>query len=270
MHWPDATATLLYTLLQRARIGLISDIDGTLSPIVDRPEAATVTPRARALLDALRAHLTLIAAISGRAATDAARMIDLPDVVIVGNHGLEVWQNGHITIAPEAAAYRPALEAAADALRAQQVPGMQLEDKIATLSLHYRRTADPAATAERFAPLLDDLAAAHGLRVFKGRMVFELRPPVDIDKGTAFERLVREHTLDAALYLGDDTTDLDALRAARRLRAAGTCWALGVGVESEHMPPALPASADLLVSGVQDVEALLSWLLSALSASSTC
>ncbi|MFN8453024.1 MAG: trehalose-phosphatase, partial [Anaerolineae bacterium] len=87
------------------------------------------------------------------------------------------------------------------------------------------------------------------------------------NKGTAFARLIAEYALAAAIYIGDDVTDADALIAAQSLRRGGTCYALGVGVESDDTPAVLQDNADLLVSGVSGVEALLDWLLSVLSAS---
>jgi len=269
MHWQSATSTLLQSVISGARVGLVTDVDGTISPIVDHPDAAQVTPRSRALLADLQSHLALVAVISGRAAADVRERVGIPDLVYVGNHGLEWWAGGRIEIAPEAAAFRPALEAALDAVRAEQVPGMLVEDKGATISVHYRQTADPAAVHARLGPVFEDLAGQHGLKLFQGRMVFEIRPPVDVNKGSAFHHLVARHNLDAALYLGDDTTDVDALRMARHLRETGACYAVGLGVESANMPPAVRDNADLLASGVQDVESFLSWLLSACSASST-
>ncbi|MBN1681197.1 MAG: trehalose-phosphatase [Anaerolineae bacterium] len=269
MYWQDATASLLHTLTGHNRLGLITDVDGTISPIVNQPDAAQVTPRSRDLLRALHGHLALVAAISGRAASDVQARVGLPELVYVGNHGLETWINGQVALAPAAAAYRPALEAALAAVRRQQLPGMLVEDKGATASVHYRQTADPPATAAAFTPVIESIAAQHDLRLYHGRMVFELRPPIDVNKGTAFVQLVTDHQLDAAVYLGDDTTDADALLAAQRLRADGSCFAVGLGVESEHTPQAVRDSADLFVRGVQDVETFLSWLLNTAIASST-
>lgn len=242
-------------------------MDGTISHLVERPDEARITPRSRELLQALQPHLALIAVISGRAARDVRRIVDLPGVEMIGNHGMEWWRDGQIVIAPEALAYRPALLAAAETIRAQHIPGLFIEDKGVSVSFHYRHTPDPAATADRLAALLPEIA--DGLSLFRGSMIFELRPPVGINKGTAFRQLVEQHELDAAVYLGDDTTDLDAVRMARHLRESGACYALGLGVESDHIPPTLHDQADLLLSGVQDVEAFMAWLLSAVSASST-
>jgi trehalose 6-phosphate phosphatase len=268
MHWQ--TSPLLTELIRYSRLGLITDVDGTISHLVDQPDAARITPRSRELLAALRDRITLVAALSGRSARDVQTIVDLPGIQLIGNHGMEWWHDGRIEIAPAAAEYRPALEVAIEAVRAQHVPGVFVEDKGVTLAFHYRRAADPTAAAEWLAGLLAEIAEAHHLKLSQGNMIFELRPPVEINKGSAFRQLIESYHLDAAVYLGDDTTDLDALRMARQLRDSGACWAVGLGVASEHVPPAMPATADLMLSGVQEVETFLGWLLSnAARASST-
>ncbi len=270
MYWQDAISTSLLTLINHQRIGLITDMDGTISPIVAVPSAAQPTPRNRALLQQLHHHLALVAVISGRGAADVRARVDLPELVYIGNHGLERWHDGRVEVAPTVVPYRPQLEAAKQRVEAQQPDGVWVEDKGATLSIHYRNTTQPDVTATALRPILERITTEHGLRLFAGRMVFEVRPPIDVDKGTAFHQLIHDYQLDAALYLGDDTTDVDALRMAQHLREQGVCYALAVGVESDDMPPAVGAASDVMVSGVSDVEALLDWLLTALSASSTC
>lgn len=270
MNWQITAGDALDTLLRQPRIGLVTDVDGTISPIVADPDAAQVTPRARELLAALRPRLALVAAVSGRAAADVQARVGVPGLVTVGNHGLEVWAEGASRPAPEAACFRPALEAARAALDAALLPGMQVEDKTVTLSVHYRQTADPDATEAAFLPVAQTVADANGLRLHRGKMVFELRPPLQIDKGTAFRRLVEEYALSGAVYLGDDSTDADALRAARALRASGACYALAVGVESDdETPVSVREASDILVPGVPGVEDFLARLLNAVSASST-
>jgi trehalose 6-phosphate phosphatase len=267
--WPAVTATLLRPFAGPGRIGLVSDVDGTLSPIVPRPEDARVTPRARALLAALKPHMALLAVISGRAAADVRARMDVPGLVYVGNHGLERWQDGRVIPAPEVAAFRSALEAARDALQTRLLPGMQVEDKGATLSVHTRQTPDPDTADAAFAPVVQAIAAEHGLRLFQGRRVFELRPPLDVDKGSALRGLVAEFHLDAVLYLGDDTTDVDALRTCSELRATEpACYGLGVGVAADETPLAVLAAADVRAEGVSGVEGLLAWLLDARVSSS--
>lgn len=267
--WQAVRATLLAPFSQAGRVGLVTDVDGTISPIVDDPDAAQVTPGNRAQLAGLQARLTLVAVISGRAAADVQVRVGLPGLVYIGNHGLERWQAGQVVPAQEAAAYRPALADAAQAVSRLDVPGMQVEDKGATLSVHYRRTPDPEGAAAVLRPALEAITARHGLKLFHGRMVFELRPPIEVNKGTAFQQLVTEYALDAALYLGDDTTDIDALLTARRLREAGVCDCVGLAVQSSGTPPDVLAAADARVEGVSGVESFLAWLLNSASASAT-
>lgn len=262
-------STLLTEAVHRPRFGLFSDVDGTLSHIVPNPPDARVTERNRELLAALRDVLPVVAAISGRGAGDIHQRVNVPGLIYVGNHGLEQWEGDGTTIMPEVAAYRPALEGAIADLRPYLYPGMGLEDKGATISFHYRQTASPEAVATLFRPLVVRAAADHGLNTFEGRMIFELRPPLEINKGTAFEGLVQRYDLDAAVFIGDDITDVDAFRAARALREAGKCLAYGVGVLSDATPESVREVADALVSGVEGVEELLAWVLKSRSASST-
>lgn len=256
-------------LINSARVGVVTDVDGTISPIVSQPDAAQVTPRSKELLSALQAKLALVAVVSGRAAADVRERVGLPGLVYVGNHGLERWTDGGI-VTPEAVAqYRPAIQAVRDLITAQQPDGMMIEDKIVTLSIHYRNVSDPQATAETFRPIVQAAADEHGLKMFEGRMIFEVRPPLAINKGTAFKALIDDYALDAAVYLGDDVTDVDALRMARTLRESGACQSFAVGVGSgDDTPDGVRETSDWLVEGVPGVEDWLSGLLSAYTASS--
>jgi trehalose 6-phosphate phosphatase len=245
-------------------------MDGTLSPIVRDPNQAQITPRSRELLQDLQACVPLVAIVTGRSVTDVHARVGLPGLVYVGNHGMEIWDDGQVKSTPEAESYRPAIQGALAALMVRQVPGMLIEDKRVTISVHYRQVTDPDAVAEHFGPIVQQIAAQHGLRSFQGRMVFELRPPIAIDKGSAFRQLVESHQLDAAVYLGDDTTDVDALRMARQMRQDRTCYAVGLGVVADGTPSTVVEGADLLVEGVPGVESFLAWLLNARKASSTC
>src|SRR5690606_9460017 len=268
MNWRESD--LLQSLIEKARPGLITDMDGTISPIVDYPDEAQITPKSRQLLRALQSCLSLVAIVSGRSADDVRQRVGLSGLVYIGNHGLERWNGQKVVLTPTAARFRPNLEAASQRLSAQMLPGMLVEDKGATLSIHYRKTENPTAAAKTFGPILESIAHEYDLHLFWGRMVFELRPPVEVNKGTVFRQVVEEYDLDDALYIGDDTTDVDALRMARHLRAESRCYAVGVGVESPDMPDSVAASADIMASGVSDVEALLDWLFKARRASSTC
>lgn len=250
----------LQQLFDYHRVGVITDFDGVLSPIVPRPEDAKPTARNIELLTELQKHITLIAAVSGRAVADVRGRIGLEEMVYSGNHGLERWQDGEVVVAPAVAPYVPAMQELVAELRDKLPEGTEIEDKGATYTIHYRNAPDPAAAQTQLAAILTSLTEGRDLRVHEGRMIFELRPPLDMNKGTVFRQIIEEYDLQAALYLGDDTTDADALIAAKELRDAGKCYALGVGVIDAETPIIVQESADITASGVSDVEELFAWL----------
>ncbi|MAU12029.1 MAG: trehalose-phosphatase [Anaerolineaceae bacterium] len=267
MTWRDATETLLKPLITSERVGLITDMDGTLAPIVPNPDDAYPTERSKKLLAQLSEHLTLVAAVSGRAVADLHERVNLPGLVYSGNHGLERWENDKVVVAPMVLEYENALQKAKAAVTDIAPEGVMIEDKGATLSVHYRNAAIPAEINLLFEPKLRDIADKHNLRLFSGRKVFELRPPLDIDKGTVFKQLIEENNLDAAIYIGDDTTDADALKMARQLRDDKQCHAVGMGVQSDDTPSVVLISADCLADGVEGVEDFLEWFLKSVMAS---
>jgi trehalose 6-phosphate phosphatase len=260
---------ILAQLAAKPHFGLFSDLDGTLSPIAITPEAAQISPRNRQYLAELQNRVTLVAIISGRRADNLQKSVGLPGLVYVGNHGLERWEDGGIKIATEAKPYLSAIHAAEKDLMKIDGKGLRVEEKGPTLSFHYRQVENPIAFARNIAPQLAEIAEKRKLELFTGKMVFEFRPPVHIDKGSVIQQLVSEYKLQSALFLGDDVSDFSALRMVRNLREQKVCDAWGIGVQSREAPEALAETADFLADGVADIEDLLAWLLNALRASST-
>lgn len=267
-RWQEAR-DLIADLAGAPRLGMFSDLDGTLSPIAATPEAAQITPRNRALLAELAEETPLVAIISGRSAASLKERVGLPGLVYVGNHGLDRWTENGLQVIPEAEPYLGGLQTVKAELQEILEPGAFIEDKGATLSLHYRQAAQPLAFARDKAASIAQIVERRGLTLFTGKMVFEVRPPVEMDKGIAFRELVKEYGIEAAIFLGDDVSDLNALQMARRLRAEGSFAAWGVGIQSEDTPEGLAEAADFLAAGVADVEELLAWVLKARRASST-
>jgi trehalose 6-phosphate phosphatase len=261
----EQTQTLQRALSQHPR-GLLLDIDGTLSPIAPTPEAARLLPGVAALLERAQARFEVVAAISGRGAADARRMVGVPGLLYIGNHGLERWLPGEDApqVVPQARPYLAAIAQALDQAEkdlSTQLPGVRVERKGASGSIHTRGCAQPQqalqTTLETMRPIIEGL----GLRLTQGRMIAEVRPPLALDKGTAVEGLVRERGLRSALYMGDDVTDIDAFRALRRLRAEGVCAGLSVAVLHEEAVPALAAEADFTLPSIEAVPAFLAWLI---------
>jgi trehalose 6-phosphate phosphatase len=213
---------------------VLLDVDGTLAPIVERPEDAAVPQETRAELERLAEKYGLVACISGRSSADARRLVDLDGIEYVGVHGLEAD--------PDAQRFAPQLEAFAERIAWPWT----VESKAGvTLSFHYRE-ADDEQEAARRATDVARAAKEAGLKPHQGRKVLEVRPPVEADKGTAVRRLLNGRPLSRALYAGDDTTDLDAFRG---LEEAGLDVALKVSVGSPEMNPRLLTEADLVLDG---------------------
>ncbi|HUV72880.1 MAG TPA: trehalose-phosphatase, partial [Anaerolineae bacterium] len=204
-------------LLLAQPLALATDFDGTISEIAPTPELASVHPRCRDLLAQLTHKLPLVAVLSGRPAVEVRRLTGIGGVVYLGNHGLEWWQDGtsHIepSVSKDLAMIRSILEAAQ---RALNLPGLAFEDKGAGASIHYRLTEDPVQARDEVLAVLHDLTRGTGVRVVEGRRVVELRPSVRVDKGTALFGLLRRHPVRAAVYAGDDLTDVDAFEGMRR------------------------------------------------------
>jgi trehalose 6-phosphate phosphatase len=209
---------------------LLLDVDGTLAPIVERPELATVPEETRAELERLVDRYGLVACVSGRPAKDAARIVGVDRIRYVGEHGLELH--------PEAAAWTARLAAFAATVDRPTEPGKEL-----TLSFHYRGAEDEEA-AEAYLREVAERAVEEGLRPRWGRKVLEIRPPIAADKGTAVRDLLEQAELDRALYAGDDATDLDAFRGLDGLEVA-----VRVAVVSDEAPTDLGRAADILVGG---------------------
>ncbi|MGD2157569.1 MAG: trehalose-phosphatase [Anaerolineales bacterium] len=269
MYWKEAIEGNFHRVVKETKLGLVSDMDGTLSPIVNDPDEAQVTDRNRHLLRELQDILSLLAVISGRAPCDVQKRVGLEGVIYIGNHGLERCIRGQIIPHQDLEKYRPLLKSAKDRLEPQLGPGTQLEDKGATLSIHFRRTNNPRKEEMQLSPKIQEIANEFQLRFTHGRMVFELRPPLKVDKGSALKQIVVEQNLKAVIYLGDDTTDVAAMRMCRTLRKERVCDAWGIGVLSPGMPERLENYADFFVDGVSEVEEFLDWLLMSRKASST-
>jgi trehalose 6-phosphate phosphatase len=244
-----------------AHAAILTDVDGTLAPIVPRPEEAAVPPRATELLARLNERYGLVGCVSGRQAEEARVLVGLEDIAYAGNHGLELWLPGE-----KAPRLDPSLQG-----REREAPdfisklgaaslaqaGLRLEDKGPIQALHWRGAEDERA-AEAHAHELAAAAGRAGLELRWGRKVLELRPPGGGGKDAAVAALLATDGMTSAVYAGDDRTDLDAFRRLRALRQHGELEiAVCVGILSEEGPPEIAEEADLTVDGPAGWLALL-------------
>jgi len=245
-------------LLASGRAGLVTDVDGTISPIVAVPEEARLLPGARQALSELRRVLTLVAVVSGRTAAEAKSMVGIDGLIYVGNHGFEVLSERGPEIVPAATPWIPRLATVLETVRAQiRQPGVVIENKGATASLHYRLAPDPELAQRELLEILTQSALPSGLRFEEGRMVFNLLPPLGISKGSAVSWLAAEHRLDRLVYLGDDETDAHAFRALHVLRQSGEVRTLSIAVVGSETPFSVRHLADATLPSVEAVVNML-------------
>lgn len=243
-------------------VALLTDIDGTLAPIVPTPDMSEVSAELKDSLRRLSKRYLLVAGISGRRTEDALDLIGLDDVVYFGNHGFEILRDDEVEVIPEALPYLERVQELERLAREELAPqGAFIEEKGITASVHYRNA--PPEVGERSVEFVKREGERLGLRITVGRGVVEARPPIRADKGTAVRTLVEEYHPDRAMFIGDDTTDLDAFRELEKLREEGALKEiLRVGVASEEGPPEIETEADLVVDGVEGVGEVLRTLLS--------
>jgi trehalose 6-phosphate phosphatase len=244
------------------RAAILTDVDGTIAPIVQDPAEATVPEATRKLLRALTERYGLVGCISGRRALDARRIVGLDELAYSGNHGFELLLPGEDEVRPDPSLDgheedAPRFVANLDRSELDRV-GIRTEDKGAIVALHWRGAENEGAS-ESLAHEIASEAEWQELVPHRGRKVLEIRPNVAVNKGIAVAALIAtfsaptdsgDGSIGAALYGGDDRTDVDAFTALRTLREDGQLTTTAaIAVASEESPPEVSREADLTVNG---------------------
>jgi trehalose 6-phosphate phosphatase len=266
---PGPTATLEELLrplkADPSNSAVLLDVDGVLAPIVQHPDDAHMPETTRRPLIDIAKRYGVVACVSGRRASDARRIVSLGSIAYLGSHGSEVLAPG--SIAPELdrelQAWTRRVQAFAHDAFGEELQRLRvrLEDKEAIAALHWRGVPDEEGAQAAVAAVAEQAEQA-GFTAHWGKKVLEIRPPVRIDKGAGIVHLLRDRTLTAALYVGDDMTDLDAFHGLDELVASRRVGhAVRVGVRSDEGPPELEEEADAMVDGTDGVRDLLRSLL---------
>lgn len=231
------------------KILLLLDYDGTLTPLRSRPELARLPHSRLAFLKKLARNPRLkLAIISGRSLSSLKKMVPLQGAVLIGNHGLEMEIAGRQWRHPAVKKFRPRLEKIKMALGdIKKFPGVWIEDKGGTISLHYRQL--PSGLIPSFLKWFQKiiLRFGRGYRLIAGKKVLELRPPVKWNKGSAALMLIDLYPDHLPIALGDDLTDEDVFSS---LKKQGLSFKVGPG----------KSAADLRLSGVTEVYRFLKLL----------
>ncbi|SOD99870.1 trehalose-phosphatase [Caenispirillum bisanense] len=239
---------------------LFLDYDGTLTPIVPRPEDAVLSDAARAVVRRVAAVLP-VAVVSGRDRPDVERLVAIDGLIYAGSHGFDVEVPGGGTLEnPVSGDWSQTLDAAERALHAglDAIDGAQVERKKFSIAAHYRRIAD--ADYPAFRAVLDEVGGRFpDLKEKPGKKVFELQPAIDWHKGKCVLWLLQALDLDrpdvAPLFLGDDVTDEDAFRALQTVDGG-----LGILCADPAEDPARETAAAFRVDDPDQILTLLARL----------
>lgn len=240
---------------------LFCDYDGTLTPIVDRPEDARISPGMR---DAVRrlAACCPVCVVSGRDRQVVQELMGVDDLVVAGSHGFDIWSpEGGAVQRVEGTEALDLLRGVEARLREEMaaVDGALVEPKSVSVAVHYRLVAE--AERPRVKAAVDAVLAQHPdeLKVTPGKLVYEVQPRIDWDKGRAVLYLLGALGLDRGdvvpLYLGDDVTDEDAFAAL-----AGRGLGVFVGRPGDPEIAGLTTCADFVLDGADEVQRFLDGL----------
>ena len=254
----DAVVYAIGDRLDGLPLAAMLDIDGTLSPIAPTPAEATIPAETRKTVSALiQLRGVTVALVTGRTVQDARRMAAIRDAWIIGNHGYELGApDGTVTVHEGARQYEKVVAEAANTLSQLQARGAFVELKRWTLSFHYR-TADPGLAPALVGAAIDT-ATRLGLRAIQGRKVVDIRPPLDVNKGTATIEFASRGALDpggSVMYAGDDSTDEDAFRALRALGPRPVTLRVAAADEAPR-----ETAAELTLGSTDAMRELLQWL----------
>ncbi|MFD1545054.1 trehalose-phosphatase [Nonomuraea guangzhouensis] len=251
----------LATRLAGRRPAVFLDYDGVLTPIVDRPEDAVISDGMRETVRHLAARCP-VCVVSGRDRTVVQRLMGIDDLVVAGSHGFDIWSPGEGVIAHDPAPGSAGLIAAvAERLWAEtgSLDGVIVEPKRASVAVHYRLAA--AEDRDRVVAVVRSLQARQPdeIKIMPGKMVYEIQPKVDWDKGRAVLYLLEVFNLGAEifvpLYLGDDVTDEDAFRVLR-----GRGIGIIVGHPDDTEVAGRPTEAEFALASPEEVERFLTTL----------
>lgn len=251
-HWTEQRDGLRMWLLASPRILIGCDFDGTLAPLVSHADEARLPAFIKTTLQRLAAQPGVaLAVISGRALTDLQQRVDIAGVWYAGNHGLEMAScDGSTVMAPGAEAARPALRQVLARLAPAltHIPGVWIEDKSLTASIHYRLASEDSR-AEIEAHVRAAVKGVVALEMRPAKCIWEIRPAIEWDKGTSLRWFMNRCRVpsSATAFMGDDSTDLDAFREL----PDGWTFIVGDGRDS---------AARVRLHDPGDTAALLGWM----------
>src|SRR2546429_8982851 len=237
------------------------DYDGTLTPIRGRPQDAVISDKMRESVRRLAERVPVVV-VSGRDRQVVQKLMGLDNLVVAGDHGFDIWSpTGGSIQREEGASFEGLLREVEAKLRAElaNIPGALVEPKKSSVAAHFRLV--PEEQRPRVKEIVDAILSEHPaeLKVTPGKMVFEIQPKLDWDKGKAVLYLLEALGLDreavSPVCLGDDITDEDAFRAL-----VGRGIGIFVGSANDPETAGYTTAADYVLNTMGEVEEFLNRL----------
>lgn len=243
------------------KTAILSDIDGTLHPIIENPSKIQFYDYIPTVLENLAKKYALVGLVTGRSLDSALEMIKASGIIYLGNHGMEFCNDGTRGLADGIQEYLPKIRSAITDMQQSslaETQGIIVEDKSVSAAIHFRQAPQLLADVEK---LTASISGKYGLKVVKGRKVRELHPPVDINKGTAVIDLLKRQGINLVLYMGDDVSDIEVFKQLKQAQ-----WprfqSITIGIRSAEVPQMeAEATVDYLIDNVDESIELLRMLL---------
>jgi trehalose 6-phosphate phosphatase len=276
---PAVRTALAPLLVQPAATAVVTDFDGTLAPIVVDPYEARPLAGAAETLALLARRFAVVAVVSGRSVSFLEQFLIVTGpgsdgepassaaghrIHLVGLYGLErLGEDGRITVEPQAEHWRPVVVEVAAKLRMDAPAGVLVEPKGLAVTVHWRHAPE---AVDWVVSAVDSEVERSGLRAHPGRLSVELRPPLDVDKGSVVRGLTE--SCEAACYFGDDLGDLPAFAALAALSSDVGMRTVSIAVADQESDPLVSESADVTLAGPSEALGALAWLAAAPSSGS--
>lgn len=244
---------------------IFSDIDGTISMIEKTHQKAYVPEDIKILLDKIRSKYGCLAFVSGRLVEQAKYMVGIDDVTYIGNHGLEIIEDKtkKIEYTQKDISTNKEIIEELKKIDIFNIGGIDIEDKRASVAIHFRKALEQAnIQVDNLYEAISAIAAKYNRSLLKGRRVVEIRPSLNITKGTAVRKMLRTHPeIKRALYIGDDITDIDVFRELKSWQKTNQTVAVNIGMLSDEADDLIQEkSIDLFFKNITEVKELFKLL----------
>ncbi|MFH1868003.1 MAG: trehalose-phosphatase [Candidatus Omnitrophota bacterium] len=212
---------ILPRIRKARRILLLLDYDGTLTPIVRRPDKALLSPKTKTVLkNLIKNKCIILSVVTGRSIKKIKALVGLSNIYYAGNHGLEIGFGKSSSVIPEARKSLSLVKKLSAILKKElwAVKNAEIEDKGVTISVHYRRVSSRQIPQLKkiVSEITQSYVKSKKIIVGGGKKIIEIRPPVKWDKGKYCLYLLKKFKGALPVYIGDDITDEDAFKALKK------------------------------------------------------